>query len=218
MVRRSADGVLLHSEANSMTEAGQNRATNLERFRDYLQVLARMQIDPRLRRDCDPSDIVQVVMLKANQGLDDFRGTTPEEQAGWLRQILVRTLVDALRDRLRARRDIRREVDLERSVNASSARLEACAASREPSPSAVVANKESAVLLAQALAQLPEPQREAVTLKHLEGRPLMEVANLMGRSPAAVASLLRRGLAQLRTSLVEKSSDESEPDRRHARA
>jgi len=168
-----------------------------------------MQIDPRLRRDCDASDIVQTVLLRAHQGEADFRGTTREELAAWLRKILANTLSDTLRDRLRDRRDIRREVDLDKALDASSLHLAACAASREPSPSSILHDKEDALGLAEALAQLPEPQRDAVTLKHLEGRSLVEVANLMGRSPASVASLLRRGLANLRELLEEDSSRDS---------
>ncbi len=71
-----------------------------------------------------------------------------------------------------------------------------------------MAGKEDGVRLAIALARLPETQREAVTLKHFEERPLMEVANLMDRSPASVASLLRRGLARLRELLAEDPSHE----------
>jgi RNA polymerase sigma-70 factor (ECF subfamily) len=190
-----------------MTTTGLEPPAALERYRDYLHLLARMQIDPRLRRDCDPSDIVQTVLLKANQAHDGFRGTSAEELAGWLRQILAHTLADQLRDRLRGRRDVRREVELERSVTESSYKLAACGVSREPSPSAALGDKENALRLAGALARLPEPQRDAVTLKHLEGRPLFEVANLMNRSPAAVASLLRRGLARLRELLAEDTPD-----------
>jgi RNA polymerase sigma-70 factor (ECF subfamily) len=181
----------------------------LERYRDYLHLLARMHIDPRLRRDCDASDIVQTVMLKAYQGQADFRGATPEKMGAWLRQILANTLADVLRNRLRARRDVRREENLEQALNESSLRLAACAASSGPSPSDVLQVKENALRLAGALARLPEPQREAVTLKHFEGRPLFEVANLMDRSPAAVASLLRRGLAKLRELLAEDSCHET---------
>jgi RNA polymerase sigma-70 factor (ECF subfamily) len=181
------------------------RPLNPERYRDYLHLLARLHLDPRLRRECDPSDVVQAVLLKAHQGLAGFRGTTPEEQAAWLRRILARTLADWLRDRLRDRRDVRREVDLEQALHDSSQRLAGCAAGREPSPSSIVQDRENALRLANALAQLPEPQREAVTLKHLEGRPLFEVANLMNRSPASVASLLRRGLARLRAVLAEET-------------
>ena len=180
-----------------MPLASPDLTRTLEGFRDYLELLARMHIDPRLRRDCDPSDVVQAVMLKAHQGNADFRGDTPEQMGAWLRQILANTLADLLRDRLRARRDIRREESLEHALNQSSLRLAACASSSDPSPSAALMGKENALRVAGAVARLPEPQREAVTLKHFEGRPLFEVANLMDRSPAAVASLLRRGLANL---------------------
>jgi len=161
-----------------------------------------------LRRDCDASDIVQTVLLRAHQGEADFHGTTREELAAWLRQILANTLADVLRDRLRDRRDVRREVNLEKALDESSLHLAACAASREPNPSSNLREKEDALRLADALGQLPELQREAVTLKHLEGRPLVEVANMMGRSPASVASLLRRGMAKLRVLLEEDSSHE----------
>jgi RNA polymerase sigma-70 factor (ECF subfamily) len=207
MVRGWANGVFLLTRRDAMTTISPDRPPAIERFRDYLHLLARMQIDPRLRRDCDPSDIVQAVMLKANQGRSGFRGTSTDEMAGWLRQILANTLSDRLRDRLRARRDVRREVDLATSIDESSCRLAACGVSREPSPSAALVGKENAIRLAAAVSRLPELQRDAVILKHLEGRPLVEVANLLNRSPASVASLLRRGLARLREMLTEDTSD-----------
>src|SRR5437868_1420523 len=48
---------------------------------------------------------------------------------------------------------------------------------------------------------LPDAQRRALELRHLHGRPLADIAREMGRTPAAVAGLLHRGLAQLRTLL-----------------
>ena len=57
------------------------------------------------------------------------------------------------------------------------------------------------VRLAAALAVLPEAQRQAVEMRHLHGRPLADIAREMGRTPAAVAGLLHRGLAQLRSLL-----------------
>ena len=51
------------------------------------------------------------------------------------------------------------------------------------------------------LAGLPEPQRVAVMLKHCDGRSVAEIGMQLGRTPAAVASLLRRGLKHLRERL-----------------
>jgi RNA polymerase sigma-70 factor, ECF subfamily len=184
-----------------------NKPLVLDRFSDYLHLLARVELDPRLRRDCDPSDIVQIVLLKAHLARDSFQGETTEELAGWLRQILANTLADARRARLQGKRDVRLEVSLEQSLEQSSERLAACVPGREPSPSAVFEKAERGLRLADAVAQLPAPQREAVLLKHFEGRSLLEVAEKMGRSTAAVASLLRRGLARLRNALTENFSD-----------
>ncbi len=52
--------------------------------------------------------------------------------------------------------------------------------------------------LAEARAQLPDEQRQAVDLKHLQGRSVAAICGIMGRSEAAVAGLLRRGLKRLR--------------------
>jgi RNA polymerase sigma-70 factor (ECF subfamily) len=183
-----------------------NKPVALERFSDYLRLLARVELDPRLRRDCDPSDIVQIVLLKAHLARESFQGKTTEEMAGWLRQILANTLADALRARLRGKRDVRIEVSLEQSLEQSSERLAACVPGREPTPSAVLETAERGLRLADAVAQLPVPQREAVLLKHFEGRTLMEVSEQMERSAASVASLLRRGLARLRKILAEDCS------------
>jgi RNA polymerase sigma-70 factor (ECF subfamily) len=188
-----------------MSLSGATNSASLERFSDYLHLLARVELDPRLRRDCDPADIVQIVLFKAHLARESFRGTTTDELAAWLRQILANTLADALRARLRDKRDVRLEVSLEQSLAESSQRLAACVTGREPTPSAVVERAERGMRLAAALAQLPPPQREAVTLKHFEGRSLAEAAEKMDRSAASVASLLRRGLARLREILAEES-------------
>ena len=57
---------------------------------------------------------------------------------------------------------------------------------------------EDAVRLAAALCELPEDQRKAVRLRHLEGFTLQQLAEHFDRSPEAVAGLLKRGLRKLR--------------------
>ena len=175
----------------------------LDQYREYLTMLARVQLDPRLRDKLDPSDVVQQTLLDAHQRQEQFRGQTEAEKAAWLRQILARNLVDALRAFGRAKRDVARERSLHVAMEQSSQRLEAWLAAEQSSPSLKLDRHERAVQLANALAALPEAQREALVLQHWHGFSLAEIGQHMGRSPAAVAGLIKRGLRQLRGLLKE---------------
>jgi RNA polymerase sigma-70 factor (ECF subfamily) len=178
---------------------------DLERFRNYLQVLARLHLDPRLKGKLEPSDVVQQTLLQAYQGLAQFRGQSDGELAAWLRQILARCLANVLRDFTRGKRDIGLERDLQAAVDSSSARLQAWLAADQSSPSQQAQRQEEAIRLAEALAQLPDAQREALVLHYWQGWSLAEIGARLERSPSAVAGLLKRGLQRLRELLVERN-------------
>jgi RNA polymerase sigma-70 factor (ECF subfamily) len=176
---------------------------DLERFRVYLRVLAGLQLEPRLRGKLDPSDMVQQALLRAHQAADQFRGRTEAELGAWLRQILARTMANAARDFARARRDVALERSLEARLHDSSARLEAWLVAQTPSPSQQAEHNEQVVRLTEALARLPEVQREVLLLKHCQGWSLADIGRQLGKTQPAVASLLRRGLKQLREQLAD---------------
>jgi RNA polymerase sigma-70 factor (ECF subfamily) len=186
-----------------MDHNAQEPGRALEQYREYLCLLARMHLDPRLKGKLDPSDVVQQTLLEAYQALEQFRGQEPAQQAAWLRQILARNLANVVRDLGRAKRDVARERSLDAAVDASSSRVEAWLAAEQSSPSQQAQRNEQTVRLAQALATLPEAQRDVVLLRHCHGYSLAEISRQIGRSPAAVAGLLHRGLKQLRDLLRE---------------
>ena len=181
-----------------MTQPPADDCRGLERYRAYLHLLARMQIDRRLRAKVDASDIVQQTLVQAIEGWTEFRGRTDAELAAWLRQILAHNLANTFRDLGRQKRDVRREQSIHAALEQSSARLESWLAADQPSPSQQAIASEQAVQLADALANLPEAQREALTLHHLSGWTIEQVGQHLGRSPAAVAGLIKRGLQTLR--------------------
>lgn len=170
----------------------------LARFRDYLILLAEMKLSPALRAKISSSDVVQETLLQAHQHLDQFQGKTEAELAAWLRQILVRHLIDTLRKYRSQARDVARERPLEAEAEASSQRLERWLATEEASPSRLAMHEEEIFHLATALALVPEEQRNVVELKHLQGWSVAEICQHLGKSEAAVAGLLRRGLQRLR--------------------
>lgn len=173
----------------------------LEQFRPYLQLLAEARLDRRLRGKVGASDIVQQTLLQAHQAREQFRGTTEAERAAWLRQILARTLLHCVRDFHRDKRNIARERSLDAVLDQSSARLRNWLAAEQASPSRQVSCREETLRAAQAIAALPEGQREAVVLYYFQGCTTGEIAELMGRTAAAVAGLLHRGLKELRRQL-----------------
>ncbi len=176
-------------------------AQKLDSFRSYLRLLARLQMGAGLQTRLDPSDLVQQTMLRALEGLHQFRGQTEAELAGWLRQILAHTLANAIRDLGREKRDVGREVSIEATVELSSARLEAWLADGQSSPSVQAERNEQLLRLAEALDELPDAQREAILLHHLQGCTLDATATQLGRSATAVAGLIKRGMKHLRQRL-----------------
>lgn len=174
----------------------------LEQFRRHLVLLAGLHLDPRIRAKLDPSDVVQQTLLEAFQTLDRFRGGSVEQQGAWLRKILAHNLAKAGRDLRCQKRDVRRERSLEAALNGSSARLEARLAAEQTSPSEKAMRRERLVELAAALSRLPPAQRDVVLLHYCEDLPVLAIGERLGRSPAAVAGLLRRGLKRLRELLT----------------
>jgi RNA polymerase sigma-70 factor (ECF subfamily) len=180
-----------------------NAGLSLDRYRSYLLFLARLQLDSRAQSKLDPSDVVQQTLLEAHAKSFQFEG---DEQAlaAWLRAALANNLRDALRALRAGKRDLARELSLELAIEQSSLRLADVLAAAQPSPSRLASQQEELLRMADALVELPEAQREAVVLHHLQGWPLSEIALRLGRTEPAVAGLLHRGLKRLRCLMEDR--------------
>jgi RNA polymerase sigma-70 factor (ECF subfamily) len=186
-----------------MPSESQGSAGQLERFREYLALLARLQLGRRLQAKIDLSGVVQQTLLEAHQGRSRLQDADDARQAAWLRQILANNLRDEIRKLSAQARDVTRERSLEAAITESSSRLEAWLAAEQSSPSQHAMRQERLLALADALAGLPADQRLAIELHHLQGRPLADVAKTLDRDKGAVAALLYRGLKKLRTLMQE---------------
>ena len=179
----------------------------LESYSRYLTLLARVQIGRRLQGKVDAGDVVQEVFLEAHRQFQQFRGTSEGEFIAWLRRILAGQLALVLRKYLGTKgRDVRLERDLAVQLDQSSQVLDGGLVASHSTPSQHVARREQAVILADALGQLPEDYREVIILRHLEGIPFADVAARMGRSVNSVQKLWVRSLAKLKEAMEGASS------------
>jgi RNA polymerase sigma-70 factor (ECF subfamily) len=176
---------------------------HLDGFREYLRLLARLQLRPHLAGKIDLSGVVQQTLLEAYQARDSFPHDAAR-QAAWLRRALANNLTDEIR-RLGSRGKERvEEQSLEQALEQSSARLGALLTQDEATPGREAIHNEQLARLAGALHQLPDDQRLAIELHHLQGLSLADAGRHLDRSREAVAGLVFRGLKKLRSLLAEK--------------
>ena len=180
----------------------ENGETNLEKYREYLRLLAQLQLDQQLQGKIDLSGVVQQTMLEAYQHLEK-KTNKKEGLVAWLRRILANNLFDEIRKLKTEKRNVNRERSIDAAIEHSSSRLQAWLVDEHTSPSGHVDQQEKALQLSEALAKLPDAQREAVVLRHIQGLPLNQIAAELGRSHAAVAGLLKRGLQHLRNQMQD---------------
>ena len=123
-------------------------------------------------------DLTQDAFVRSFGRFQDLR--RPEAFASYLRRTVVNLSADHFRrlQRERAHSDRERRREAEEDVHLSR----------------VDARDE----LLHALQALPPRQRAAVVLRHCEGLPEQEVADVLGTSVGAVNSLVMRGLTTLR--------------------
>jgi DNA-directed RNA polymerase specialized sigma24 family protein len=106
---------------------------HLDGFREYLHLLARLQLRANLAGKIDLSGVVQQTLLEAYQAGEGFP-PGDAQQVVWLRRALANNLTEEIR-RLKSRGKKRvAEESLERALEASSARVEAWLAREESTP------------------------------------------------------------------------------------
>jgi RNA polymerase sigma-70 factor (ECF subfamily) len=173
----------------------------LEAQRASLHRLAERQLNRRIAARAAASDIVQQTFLEACRSFPQFAGQDIRELVAWLHRILDHKIAGAIRNHAQLQK---RSVGRERSIDDShggGASLKEDLDANATSPSQKAIRGEDAERLAHALAVLPDDQREAVRLRHLEGWALADIAEHFGRTPAATAGLIKRGMKALRRHL-----------------
>ncbi|MEH6834359.1 MULTISPECIES: RNA polymerase sigma factor [Falsihalocynthiibacter] len=177
-----ADDALLVLFANG--DRGAAQALTLRLTPRALGFAARMLGDR-----AEAEDVTQEAMLRLWKIAPDWRQGEAQVST-WLYRV-VRNLCT---DRLRKKRGVG---------------LDEIAEPLDDSPSAVevMLNEGRAAALRQALGALPERQREAVILRHIDGLSNPEIAEILEITTEAVESLTARGKRSLTTMLAGKRNE-----------
>ncbi len=179
----------------------------LERHRPFLERFVELRLDARLRARLDPADVVQDAQLQAVRRLPGYLGRPVLPFRLWLRQLAVDRLANLRRDHAgAARRSVEREVAL---PDGSAAELARQLLAPGSSPSQHLDRQELARQVREAMAQLPEADREVLLLRHFEGLSNPEVATLLGLSPGAVSKRYGRAVLRLHELLFPDGTTES---------
>ncbi len=151
-------------------------------------------------------DVLQDTYTAAHRFVHRFEPRGQDSFYRWLAAIADHKLIDAVRALRAAKRSPKpdaRRVALDRS--SSFLGLARLIDRKGTSPSGVVARREAIRAMQVALASLPEACRQAVWMRHIDGKSPREIAAALDRTERAVHQLCYRGLAQLRERMGSRS-------------
>jgi RNA polymerase sigma-70 factor (ECF subfamily) len=170
--------------------------------------LVEVRLDPRIQGRVDPSDVVQEAQMEACRRLPAYFKRPPMPFRLWLRQIAFDRLVMLRRHHVgAARRTVECDLPLpERSSLLLAQHLLAAG----PTPSEQLVRREFVRRVREAVYQLPEGDREVLTLRNLEGLSNQETAQVLGIDPATASRRYGRAVLRLRDILMQSGLTEFE--------
>jgi RNA polymerase sigma-70 factor (ECF subfamily) len=180
-------------------------------YRNYLRMVVRAGLGPKLRERVELSDVVQEALVEVVRQFPQFTGQSEAALVGWLRRLVGQKLADLGRYHNRAKRSGGQSpLPLDAPYpfeardgegGAGGGRLLDMLALSQTSPSEVASRRELVVLLADALADLGEPEAEVLWLYHAEGLSFEAIGDRLSVSRKSVRGVWARGLKSLKRTL-----------------
>ena len=177
----------------------------LAEFREPLRRVIDLRLDPVLGRRVDASDIVQDVLIEANQRLTEYLRSPAMPFHLWLRHLAQDRIIDAHRRHRQAqRRSIDKEQPLHRPawVDESSMQLASQLVDTEKTPASAAIHLELQRRLETAMTRLADDDRDIILMRHHEQLSNQDVATELGLTEAAASMRYLRALRKLRAILV----------------
>lgn len=204
-------------ELMAMARAGQAEALGelCALYRNYLRMVVRTGLGPRLRERVELSDVVQEALVEVVRQFPQFTGQNEAALVGWLRRLVGQKLADLGRYHSRAKRaaegsavplDAQWEgaAGSDGSGGHTGGKLLDMLALSQTSPSEAASRRELIVLLADALDGLPEAEAEVLWLYHAENLSFESIGERMGLSRKSIRGLWARGLKGLKRKIDTK--------------
>jgi RNA polymerase sigma-70 factor (subfamily 1) len=179
-----------------------------DRYSKLLRMTLRLtqldpQLDPLLRARLDASEVISETLMRAYQAKDQCRAVSEGERIAWLKQILKNVARDMRGKEYADKRDPAREQSIHVLAAGSAVRLDAMLPNdKQSTPAQRLQREEELLLLAEAMDDLREEEREVILLRYFHGQTAKEAAEQLGKSPKAVAGLYQRGIQRLRKRLA----------------
>ncbi len=177
-------------------------------YRNYLRMVVRTGLGPRLRERVELSDVVQEALVEVVRQFPQFTGENEAALVGWLRRLVGQKLADLGRYHSRVKRaGAGSAVPLEAATTGRAGpgdeggRLLDVLALSQTSPSQAVSRREQTVLLADALAALPTPEADVLWLYYADNLSFEAIGERFGLSRKSIRGIMVRGLKRLKRSL-----------------
>ena len=184
-------------------------------YRNYLRMIVRTGLGPKLRERVELSDVVQEALVEVVRQFPQFTGQNEAALVGWLRRLVGQKLADLGRYHSRAKRSaggsaLPLDAPWEQGTPADSSpgggRLLDMLALSQTSPSEAASRRELIVLLADALEALPENEAEVLWLYYADGLSFEAIGERVDLSRKSIRGIWARGLKNLKRSLDSPAS------------
>ena len=160
-----------------------------DRYFDRLYSLVFNQVD-RTRDIAE--DIVQETFLAALKSAKGFKGRSSAYT--WLCSIAYHKVADHYRRQSRERKRMVSGIDVDTVDDVENP-------GRQPQPDSLIESAETRQVVNEALAKLPWDYRQVLILKYVEEMSVLEISQIMDRSPKSIEGLLTRSRKALQTHL-----------------
>ena len=196
------------------------RAGNSDAVAEYAQlkrpqlvVYINNQLGYLLRSKIEPEDLVQEMIIRAVQQAAFF-AQNDRDPFGILCHFAQECIVDAHRRLVHAqKRSAKRETPLGHGGGSSNSSKEGSGGglinllvASITSPSRALSRNDREFRMWEALADLPEEQREALRMRYYENMPSKEIAEKLGKTDGAIRVMLTRALDKLQKILATDST------------